>query len=108
MADHYDDAPTSRREYDILEHAVRTVAERAAHADRIIEEARAAGLDASHPIAVQAKMLRRELLQVKAELERLVPSCSVCGLDVHWVAGLGARAGHWAHREPAPHGEPAM
>jgi hypothetical protein len=25
-----------------------------------------------------------------------------------WVAGLGPSPGHWAHREPSPHGEPAV
>ena len=37
---------------------------------------------------VQAKMLRLELLNVKADLEReletLVLQCRRCGLDVHW------------------------
>jgi hypothetical protein len=28
-------------------------------------------------------------------------------VDVDWVSGLGIGPGHWAHREPAPHGEPA-
>jgi hypothetical protein len=49
-------------------------------------------------------MHRQELLQIKADLEReletWVPVCRECGLDVHWVSGLGVRAGHWAHREP--------
>jgi hypothetical protein len=57
-------------------------------------------------------MLRLELLNVKADLERelgqLVLDCSDCGRTVHWVAGLGVSPGHWAHREPAPHGEPTM
>jgi len=56
-------------------------------------------------------MLRLELLKVKADLKRELEdfslNCSKCGLDVHWVAGLGVSPGHWAHREPAPHGEPA-
>jgi hypothetical protein len=38
-------------------------------------------------------MLRLELLNVKADLERelgrLVLHCTACGLDVHWVSGLG-------------------
>lgn len=55
-------------------------------------------------------MLRQELLEVKADLEqelgRLVLDCSTCGRTVHWVAGLAASPGHWAHREPAPHGAP--
>jgi hypothetical protein len=49
---------------------------------------------------------------VKAELERelvaWVPNCSKSGLDVHWVSGLSVSPGHWAHAEPAPHGEPAV
>jgi hypothetical protein len=54
-------------------------------------------------------MLRLELLKVKTDLEReledFVFNCSKCGLDVHWVSGLGVSPCHWAHREPAPHGE---
>jgi hypothetical protein len=53
-------------------------------------------------------MLRLELLKVKADLERdlgqLVLDCSDCGRIVHWVSGLSTKPGHWAHREPAPHG----
>ena len=55
-------------------------------------------------------MLRLELLKVKADLERELEdfsvNCSKCGLDVHWVSGLGVSPGHWAHREPPSHGEP--
>ena len=55
-------------------------------------------------------MLRLELLKadLERELETWVPNCTKCGLDVHWVAGLGISPGHWAHAEPAPHGEPAV
>jgi hypothetical protein len=35
-----------------------------------VDEAHAAGLDGSHPVTLQAKMLRLELLNVKADLER--------------------------------------
>jgi hypothetical protein len=76
-----------------------------------VDEAYNAGLDGSHPVTLQAKMLRLELLNVKADLERefgrLVLHCTACGQWVHWVTGLGVTAGHWAHREPAPHGDPA-
>jgi hypothetical protein len=45
------------------------------------------------PVTVHAKILRLELLHVKADLERelgtLVLHCSDCGGRVHWVAGLG-------------------
>jgi hypothetical protein len=101
-----------RQERDILERAVRAVSEQAAKADAVVDEAVAAGLDGSHPVTLQAKMLRQELLQVKADLERelghLVLDCSACGRTVHWIAGLAASPGHWAHREPAPHGAPVI
>jgi len=49
---------------------------------------------------------------VKADLERELEdfslNCSKCGLDVHGVSGLGVFPGHWAHPEPAPHGDPAV
>ena len=100
----------ARREREILEHAVRAIAEQASKADELVDEVKAAGGD--HPVTVHAKMLRLELLKVKADLEReledFVLNCSKCGLDVHWVSGLGVSPGHWAHREPAPHGEPAV
>lgn len=99
-----------RQERDVLERAVRTVAEQAAKADALVDEAHAVGLDGSHPLTVHAKMLRPELVQVKADLERelgqLVLDCSGCGRRVHRVSGLGVT--HWAHREPAPHGAPSI
>ena len=101
-----------RQEREILERAVQAVSEQAARADVVVDEAMATGLDGSHRVTLQAKMLRQELLQVKADLERelgcLVLDCSACGRTVHWVAGLAATPGHWAHREPAPHGEPVV
>jgi hypothetical protein len=101
-----------RRERDILEHAVHTIAEQAAKADELVDEAIEVGHGRSDPLVVHAKMLRLELLKVKADLEReledFVLDCSKCGLDVHWVSGLGVMPGHWAHREPAPHGDPAI
>jgi len=94
----------------ILEHAVHAAAEQAVKADELKEAATAGGGD--HPVTIHAKMLRLELLKVKADLERELETwslnCTKCGLDVHWVSGLGVSLGHWAHREPAPHGEPAM
>jgi hypothetical protein len=98
-----------QRERDVVEHAVRTVAAQAVKADELVDEAKAAG-GSDHPVTVHAKMLRLELLKVKADLERELETwslnCTKCGLDVHWVSGLGVSPGHWAHREPAPHGEP--
>jgi hypothetical protein len=103
-------ARTSQRERHILEHAIHAVAEQAAKADNLVDEAIDLGHGRSDPLVTHAKMLRLELLKVKADLEReladFVPNCKKCGLDVHWVSGLGVSPGHWAHREPAPHGDP--
>jgi hypothetical protein len=100
------------RDSEILERAVRAVSEKAAEADAVIDEAIDAGLDGSDQVTLQAKLVRLELLNVKADLERelalLVLDCSRCGQTVHWVPGLGVAAGHWAHAEPAPHREPTI
>jgi hypothetical protein len=102
----------ARRERQILEHAVHTIAEQAAKADDLVDEAIEVGHGRSDPLVTHAKMLRLELLKVRADLERELEdfsvNCSKCGLDVHWVSGLGVQPGHWGHREPAPHGEPAV
>ncbi|HKN80334.1 MAG TPA: hypothetical protein VJZ98_03250 [Actinomycetota bacterium] len=54
-------------------------------------------------------MLRLELLKVKADLERPLEdfslSGSTCGLDVHFGQRPRHPPGHWADREPAPHGD---
>jgi len=102
----------ARREREILEHAVRTIAEQAVKADELVDEAIDVGHGRSDPLVTHTKMLRLELLNVKADLERELEdfslNCTKCGLDVHWVSGLGITPGHWAHREPAPHGEPMV
>lgn len=99
-------------EREVLERAIRAVTEQAANADSIVDEVMAAGLDGSDPITVHVKQLRAELLSAKAdlerELERVVLDCTVCGRTVHYVGGLGVRAGHWAHSEPAPHATPKL
>lgn len=101
-----------RQERDILERAVHAVADQATRADALVDEAIDVGHGRSDPLVTHAKMLRLELLNMKAELEReledFVLNCSKRGLDVHWVSGLGITPGHWAHREPAPHGEPVV
>ncbi len=100
------------RERETLERAVHVVSERARAASAIVDEALEASLDGSHPVTIPAKMLRLELLNVKADVERelgtWVLDCSTCGRTVHRVGGLGVTRGHWAHREPAPHGDPAI
>jgi hypothetical protein len=100
-----------RPEREILERAVHSLAEQAAKADAIVDEAIAAGLDGSHPLTVQAKTLSQELLQTKADLERelgtFVLDYSACGQTVHWVGGLGVAPRPLGRTgEPAPHGEP--
>lgn len=59
----------TRRERDVLERAVHAVADQAAKADNLVDEATAAG-GPDHPVTIAAKQLRLELLNVKAELER--------------------------------------
>jgi hypothetical protein len=78
-----------QREREILEQAVRTLAEQAVNADELVDEATAAG-GADHPVMVHAKMFQLELLkaELERELETWVPNCTKCGLDVHWVSGL--------------------
>lgn len=95
-----------------FERAARAVADQVAKVDAVVAEAIDAGLDGSDPITVAVKMVRVELLRVKGELERqlarLVLHCRDWGRQVHWVPGVGSTSGHWAHREPAPHGDPVL
>jgi hypothetical protein len=46
----------------------------------------------SDPLVTHAKMLRLELVKVKADLERELEAWSLnwskSGLDMHWVSGL--------------------
>ena len=97
-------AASDARERTVLEDALRSVSRQAIKANDLIDEILAAGLGGSDPMTVHAKMLRLELLNVKADLERergrFVLDCSRCGQTMHWISGLGARPGHWAHREP--------
>jgi hypothetical protein len=99
-------------ERELLERTVGAMSEQAAKADAVVDEAHAAGLPADHPVTRQAKLLRLEILQLKgdldAELRRFVLDCTACGATVHWVPGTGVAAGRWAHREPAPHGDPVI
>jgi hypothetical protein len=102
----------ARRERDILERPIKAVTEQAVKADDLVDEAIATGLGRSDMLVVHAKMLRLELLNVKADLERELGTwslnCKACGRDVHWVSGLGVHGGRWAHAEPAPHGGPVV
>jgi hypothetical protein len=88
------------------------VTEQAANANAIVDEAVDAGLDGSEPFVVNIKRLRAELLSVKGDLERELEKawldCVACGVPAHYVYGLGVRAGHWAHAEPAPHETPKL
>lgn len=58
----------ARRERDILEVAIRRVAEQAANTNKVIDEAMEAGLADDHPVTIAAKQVRLELLKVKADL----------------------------------------
>ena len=63
----------------------------------MVDEAIEVRHGSSDPLVTHAKMLRFELLKVKAdldhELEDFSLNCSQCGLDVHWVSGLGITPG---------------
>ena len=59
----------ARREREILEHAVQTIADQAVKADELVDEAKAAG-GGDHPVTIAAKQVRLELLTLKADLER--------------------------------------
>jgi hypothetical protein len=102
----------TRQERDILQRAVTAITDQAVKTEALVDEAVAAGLGSSHPVTIQAKLLRLEILKVKADLEEglseFLLDCSACGREVHWVSGLGSQPGHWAHREPAPHGDPVV
>ena len=103
----------AHKEREFLERAVRSIAERTSQASTVVDEAHTAGLDGSHPVTLEAKILRLEMLNVKADLERelgrLVLHCTACGMEVHWVQGVSmSDPGHGGHRFPAPHGDPAV
>jgi hypothetical protein len=83
-----------RSDREILENAVRVVSEQAAKAGQLVDEALDAGLDGSHPLTVHAKMLRLELLNVKADLER-VQACPT-------PSRVQARISHAARRAASP------
>lgn len=76
------------------------MADQARKADELVDEAIDVGHGRSDPLVTHAKMLRLELLKVKADLEReledFVLDCRACGMDVHRVSGLGNTPGHWA------------
>jgi len=84
----------ARKERDVLEHAVRTLADQAVKADELVDEATAAR-GGSHPVTVHAKMLRFELLKVKADLEReledFVLNCSKCRESGRALGGRSRR-----------------
>ncbi len=81
----------AQREREILEHAVHTIAEQAVKADELVDEAKAAG-GGDHPVTVHAKMLRLELLKVKADLERELEDFSLLfQMRPRRSLGLGAR-----------------
>src|SRR5436189_5035311 len=93
---------------EILERTVRAIAERARDACRVVEEAHEVDPRDDSGLVAAAKRLLMELLTTKGELERelgrLRLQCRRCNRRVHWVPGVGAEPGHWAHAEAAPTG----
>jgi len=73
----------------VLVRAIHRITEQAANANALVENAMGTGLDGSDPLVVSIRMLRAQLLSVKAdlerELERVVLDCRVCGRTVHYV-----------------------
>jgi hypothetical protein len=94
------------QEREILERTTHAIADRARDAYRLVEEAHDVDPRDESGLTAQAKRLRMELLQTKAELERelgrLLLHCRRCNRRVHWVPGVVRSRGHWAHAEPAP------
>jgi hypothetical protein len=103
MSSHLADAET-------LERTVLQVADLAANAAMVVEEARAAGLVGQGLIMRPALEVRAGLLDLKQDLERELGSwilnCRRCGMRVHWIPGPGPVPGRWAHLEPAQDHEP--
>ena len=93
----------ARRERDILERAVRAIAEQATKTNDLIDEVIEA---ASPPINLSRSQPRSaaRTLETKAELQRgvseFILDCITCGMEVHWVQasarrtlGIGATVG---------------
>jgi hypothetical protein len=84
---------TSIQPWRGIERAVHAVSEQASAASLIVAEILNVGLDGGRPVTLHTKMLRLELLRVKADLKRdlseFVLDWTDCSLTVHWVAGLG-------------------
>lgn len=55
----------------------------------------AAAPTACHPCQDAAPGLLKVKADLERELEDFVLNCSKCGLDVHWVSGLGVTLGSW-------------
>ena len=87
------------------------MAEQAVKADGLVDEASAAG-GGNHAVTVHAKMLRLELVKVKAgperELEDFVLNCSK--VRPRRALGVWAWRVTWplVAREPTPHGDPSV
>lgn len=95
---------------EVLETAIRAVAEEVRKAGDLVDEMYAGGLADGEGPVLAAKMMRADLLRVKGDLERelgrLLLDCTRCGRRVHWVQDVGSDLGHWGHAEPAPKGHP--
>ncbi len=90
------------RNVAILERTAAQLAELCRHANDLLREARAAG---HHDDLVEGmgQAMLEEVLSAKhaldTELRRWAPVCLRCERNVHWVAGAGCDAGHWAHAD---------
>jgi hypothetical protein len=77
-----------------------------------LEGSTGVGHGRSDQLVTHPKMLRLELLKVKADLERELEhfslNCSKCGSTCIGSPASASSRGTGAHREPSPHGEPAV
>jgi hypothetical protein len=94
----------------VLESAAEAVTAQAVTADDPLDECLPAGFPADHAITVFAKMLRLELIQVKAAdregIRDVLTRLQVLGPQRAMGVRARGQAGHWPQQEPAPHGEP--
>jgi hypothetical protein len=95
------------RERDLLEYAVQAIAEQARKADALVDEAKVPEEAIIRSRSIQDAAL--EFLKVNADLERELRTSYPTARPSR---ALGERPrvspGHWARREPAPHGEPPV
>jgi hypothetical protein len=98
---------------DILERSVHAVAEQAANTNKVIDEAMEAGLAADHPSQCRSEASSAGTPEGKGgpgtRTREAGPQLPAVRHGGPLGSGISmADPGHWGHRFPAPHGEPAV